>query len=280
MANETTSCLAVTGKDRETFLQGQLTQDIRRLSAGEAPLAAWCTPKGRVVALLRLIGERDCILIFLPAWQAETFREAILRYRLRADVQIEEAPGMTVRALRGDGNDVPGALAVAPLPSNAGQAALVFTASTNADDGRPGQLDAGERELAEIRAGIPALAPATVGEFTPHMMNLDLLGAVSFAKGCYTGQEVVARTENLGRPSRRMLAFAVESDSPPAPGERVLDENGTAVASVLRAARSPDGVDLLAVVSLKSLGGGLRLADGAQLRQEPLPYSVPELSAV
>lgn len=277
--SDTPVCLAVTGTDRIEFLQGQLTQDVRRLETERILTAAWCNPKGRVIALLTLIGDGDRLLAFLPAWQAEDFTARLLRYRLRADVDVAAEPALRLAAI-GSGAQPPGgeaALASRALPGSEPPATEICAdAGLLAEPDAPTALSAGAWRLARIRAGLPDLDPATVESFTPHMLNLDLLDAISFRKGCYTGQEVVARTENLGRPSRRMLRFAAAAP-PPAPGSRLLDEAGGSAGTLVQAAATDQGSELLAVVSVRQSGGELRLEDGTPVAAMTLPYSVPEL---
>lgn len=274
-------CLAVTGDDRIAFLQGQLTQDLHRLDTDPILTAAWCNPKGRVIALLTLVRDGDRVLVFLPAWQAADFAERLLRYRLRADVDIREEPGVRLAAVdTGPGGvqlpEGEPVLAIRPLPGSEPPLLEVCMETAHLEELDPATLASADAwRLAWIRAGRPALGPETVEAFTPHMLNLDLLDAISFRKGCYTGQEVVARTENLGRPSRRMLRFAAAAP-PPAAGARLLDEGGGAAGTVVQAAAADGGCECLAVVSVKQLGGELRLEDGTPTAPMTLPYSVPE----
>jgi hypothetical protein len=274
-------CLAVTGADRIDFLQGQLTQDLRRLDRDPILTAAWCNPKGRVMALVTVVGDGDRVLVFLPGWQADDFAERLLRYRLRAAVDIATEPGVRLAAVDSgpggvqlpEGEPV---LAIRPLPGSDPRVMEICAATAHVEELDPATLlSADAWRLACIRAGRPVLHPDTVEAFTPHMLNLDLLDAISFSKGCYTGQEVVARTENLGRPSRRMLRFAAAAP-PPAPGSRLLDEAGGTAGSVVQAAAVDGGSELLAVVSIKQLGGALGLEDGTPAAARGLPYSVPE----
>lgn len=274
-------CLAVTGADRIDFLQGQLTQDVARLEADRILTAAWCNPKGRVSALLTLVHGRDRVLLFLPDWQADDFTERLLRYRLRADVEIEPQPETRLVAVDSGpgGMQLPEGepvLATRLLPGTEPRVMEICTAADHLEGLDDTLLPAEAWRHAAIRAGRPALYPETAESFTPHMLNLDLLDAISFRKGCYTGQEVVARTENLGRPSRRMLRFSAGAE-PPAPGSRLMDAAGSAAGTVVRAAQDDGGSEFLAVVSIKQLGGELRLEDGTPAAPGSLPYSVPEL---
>jgi hypothetical protein len=129
-------------------------------------------------------------------------------------------------------------------------------------------------ELAEIRLGLPRLAPSLTAGFIPQMLNLDRLGAVAFDKGCYPGQEVVARTHHLGTVKRRMRRFAAALDEAPEPGAEIHDTGGETVGRVLRAAPAPAGIELLAVVVLDVSGADLRVAGHPDqpLAELALPY--------
>ncbi|PWT74284.1 MAG: folate-binding protein, partial [Proteobacteria bacterium] len=131
-----------------------------------------------------------------------------------------------------------------------------------------------------IAAGVPTIAVPTSDAFTPQMLNLELLGAVSFTKGCYTGQEIVARTEHLGQVKRRLLRFGCSEQV--APGQSVFAE-GNQVGTVINAAPvATGGFELLAVVSMQNVRARLRAAgpDGPALQLLAVPYSIPELSGV
>jgi len=163
--------ITVSGADAVGFLQGQLTQDVGRLAHEGRLLAAWCDPKGRVIAVVRLLDLGDSIGMIVPAALAERLVERLKLYRLRSKVDFAVSD--------------PAAGAV--LPSEADIASLV---------------DAGVAHIDESNSAL----------FTPHMLNLDHLGAISFTKGCYTGQEIVARTEHRGRSRRRLMRYEAATD--------------------------------------------------------------------
>jgi len=140
-------------------------------------------------------------------------------------------------------------------------------------------VGAGPWSWLDIMAGIPVILPGTAEEFVPQMANLELVGGVSFTKGCYPGQEIVARMHYLGRLKQRMFRAHVESALQPLPGTPVFapDLHGQSTGHVLEAQASPQGgYDLLTVIHLSSKDAGeLRLAtsDGPHLVLEKLPYS-------
>jgi folate-binding protein YgfZ len=248
------SQITVRGADAVTFLQGQLTQDLHTVSESCSPLAAWCTPKGRVIAVMRLLKIGDGIGLVLPAELADDLVAGLSRYRLRARVEFLAAdPGWRACAVA-NATDIELLKARHLLPASAAAASCatdgVSVVSPNpAQDhievyGTAAALQAAglsfasplsdtDWRAARIGSGIADLAPATSGKYTPHMLNLDKLGAVSFKKGCYTGQEIVARTQHLGAAKRRAAHF--HAAAPVAVGDSVLLD-GTTVGEVLSAA--------------------------------------------
>jgi tRNA-modifying protein YgfZ len=243
--------VTVDGRDAANFLQGQLTRDVAALGDGGVALAALLTPQGRVIATPWLARVGDGCALVLPSALAPAVRERLVRFVLRAKATL------AVQDL-----DAPLARAVAALVGDHGAGEV------------PG-LAADERwALALVRAGVPEIGVEASEEWVPQMLNLDLLGAVSFEKGCYTGQEIVARTQHLGRIKRRMLRFAADA-APPPPPRTALYCDGEKSGEVVLAAPAGSGVELLAVVSLEARDSPLVLEGGSACRALPLPYTVP-----
>jgi folate-binding protein YgfZ len=166
---------------------------------------------------------------------------------------FEYAPGRAVSA-------VPAATAAATVNTHA--AALETPDPRN------------EWTAADIAAGLPQVLPETSGSFVPQMLNLDLLEAISFSKGCYTGQEIVARTQHLGRIKRRSFRYRLPGGAAPAPlAPLFLD--GAKVAEVVMSATVGDAVELLAVTSLEARGHALETEDGREALMVEMPYPVP-----
>jgi len=130
---------------------------------------------------------------------------------------------------------------------------------------------------AQVAAGIPTIASAGSEAFVPQMVNLDLLGGISFSKGCYVGQEVVARTQNLGRIKRRMFRYALRGAGPVTDGEPLLADDGSKLGTVVNGVAAGDRWELLAVVALGKQDQELHTADGGELERLPLPYEIPAL---
>ena len=296
--------LSVTGPDALGFLQGQLSSDVRLLADGRTQLAALNTPQGRVVALARLRLVDDAVYALLPAELLEPVHALLSRFVLRSKVQLRIASELRM-AWTGDGVEsdaTPHQHADTPATSHAVEPPATQLVEFNYAKGRrvvalaaaaagamhgqtPIQAAAGdesigprrarlERWLAlDIAAGLPQVFAATSGAFVPQMLNLDLLDAISFSKGCYTGQEIVARTQHLGRIKRRLLGYRATPGAAPAPLSG-LYRDGTKVAEVLMAAALDDGVRLLAVTSLDARGLPLQTEDGRAAEPVELPYTV------
>lgn len=246
--------ITVSGPDAISFLQGQLTQDLQKVSEAYSPLAAWCTPQGRVIAVLRLLKLPDGIGLILPADLADDVSNGLAVYRMRAKV-LMQAAGSDWRALAiANTTDIELVKARHLLPVAEANAScyddgihvvspnrqqdffeIYGTHSALQEAGLSfiNPLSQSDWQAARINSGITDIVPATSGKYTPHMLNLDQLGALSFSKGCYTGQEIVARTEHLGSVKRRVAHF--RAAAPVALGEEVLLD-GTAVGEVVAAA--------------------------------------------
>ncbi len=281
-------CLAVRGADAPAFLHGQLSQAVAELDPTHAPLAGWADARGRVRAILRVCRWPDRWLLVTSRDGADGLLTKLRMFVLRAQVTLELATDVGVAALLGDSDrwlaergvaaDTPpsrlvrrgelGFVRVGPAYWQVlgGPAALAPLAA--------GLEIASDRAvaLAEIRLGIPAITSAVADRFVAQMLNLDALGAVSFDKGCYPGQEIIARVHNLGGVKRRARRYAAPG-APPAVGATV-QAAGTTVGEVVRSAAAASGCELLAVVEHAAVGATLT-CDGEPLRELPLPFALP-----
>ena len=274
--------IAVTGDDATTFLQGQLTNDVAALKPGEAHWTGWCSPKGRLIASLLLVRRSEGYLAMLPAELAPAIAKRLAMFVLRSKVKIADVSAQYERhGLIGAGNDLAGDTGggVTLVPVGRDVHVVIAPAGGTALSGLRGKTRPGRAEdwtLALIRAGIPTVVAATQEEFVPQMANFDLIGAVSFRKGCYTGQEIVARTQYRGILKKRM-AIAHVDGATPSPGQSVYssafgDQSAGTVANV---APAPEGgYDLLVVAQIEGLRqGALRLGspDGPPIAIRSLP---------
>ena len=213
--------LRFTGPDALSFLQGQITNDAQRLAANQPLLAAYLNPQGRVLALIYLLPHSSGTLAILPRELVQSTAERLRKFVLRAKVKIDD-PG---ESLVVSGYHGAPALAQAGLPVPLGGAGYVEVGGIGVarvghdevrhwvvapPNARLDALDAAaaiERRwrLADVHAGLPQVYGVTCEAFVAQMLNLDLLDGISFNKGCYTGQEIVARTQHLGRIKRRLF---------------------------------------------------------------------------
>jgi len=283
--------VAVTGQDAAAFLQNQLTSDVGQVAPGTAQLSGYCTPKGRLVAtFLVLLHTGGYRLVTLKAL-AVPLAARLRKYVLRSKVAIEDASGQVAllgvcgpRAHAAVSRLFPSAprppleaahYADASLVALPGECFLLMAdperAATLWDRLSPHARPAGTAAWTwrQIRAGLASVFPATQEAFLPQMLAMETYGAVSFQKGCYPGQEIVARTHYLGEVKRRLVrAFASRAIQP---GDNLLADGDEVAGTVAMAAPSPDGGwEMLAVVRRDALEAtGLRMADGAPVRLAP-----------
>lgn len=258
--------ILVTGPQAREYLQGQVTADLERLAAGQVQLACCNSAQGRVQAVFWMLERADGIALVLPASMLESTVARLRKYVLRAKAKIDVASHLQVGSLPRD----------VTLPTADGVS--YFTLPGLEDIVAVGAFNApadGVREhawkLAHLRAGLPQVYPETHEAFVAQMLNIDLLGGISFEKGCYTGQEIIARAHFRGAVKRRMFLFRAEGATP-TPGTRVL-------AGDQHAGDVVDAVNdlVLAVISLSQLKNELRLdGTGAALARLDLPYAVAE----
>ncbi len=246
------------GPDARAFLQGQLSNDLALLAADRPLLAGLHSPQGRVLALLRLWPEEhgaDGVLAALPAELLAGVTTQLRRFVLRSKVTIANASG--VWQLHGQ-RDARGQLHHRLHAASPGSAAAAHVGSA-------GSLDEDAWDALEVTSGLPEIYSATAGEFVAQMLNLDCVDGISWTKGCYTGQEIIARSHYRGQVKRRMRRFAATGTALPAPGSAWTTQDGLTV-RVVRSARSADGqCELLGVAAL---GAG-------SVDERPLPYSLP-----
>ena len=283
--------LRVSGPDSLAWLQGQLTADVDEVGATTSRLAAWCSPRGRVLATFRLLADPfGGYRMVGERWFAETLLERLRMFILRSDVRIDDVRdaigvvGVTgTRALRepvaawartAEVDDATGleALAIARVPGRdrrfvvTGPPAGIESIIQPRMDGgvRHGSSDAWHH--ADLCAGVARITARTSDTFLPQMLNLDRLRAVSFEKGCYVGQEIVARAQHLGRIKRR--ACLGRSEATIATGDPVLDlsQHGTPkVGEVVSAQPQPGGGSAaLVVLNLASTTSATLRVGGAE----------------
>jgi folate-binding protein YgfZ len=284
------ACIEAHGAGASTFLNGQLSRAVDTLDPALAPLAGWHDPRGRVRALLRVVRRADRWSLVTAEDIAAATAKRLALFVLRAAVKLEVAADVGVGALL-DADDawlaargLPSATPVNGVATHGALACVRLGPSLWQTIGPRAHVDAFGKDLqratesdallAEIRLGLPSVGAPVVEHFVAQMLNLDLLDAVSFDKGCYPGQEVIARVHHLGSVKRRMRRYACDAQTLPAPGTAVMTPEGQSVGEVVRAARADPHSELLAVVEHSAAGSALAV-DGGGLSELPLPYAVP-----
>ncbi|MFA5824645.1 MAG: folate-binding protein [Gallionellaceae bacterium] len=296
--------LKVSGDEAQSFLQNLCSNDIKTVSPQQAQLSSLNTAKGRVLATFLIWQSGADYYLHLPASLIAAIQKKLSMYVLRAKVKIEDVSAQLV-CLGVAGKDAAALLQthVGELP----QAALAVTQHTNASILRVGserfqivttpehapmlwqQLSPQTRPVGSpcwdwlnIRAGIPVVLPATQEQFVLQMLNLDILGGVSFKKGCYPGQEIVARMHYLGKLKQRTYLAHIDSETAPQPNDALYSDDyaGQSSGNILNAAPAPaGGYDVLATLHSSSVKDARvvhwQSPEGAALDFQTLPYPFP-----
>lgn len=284
------SLLRFSGPDSAAFLHGQLTCDVQALKPGSSSYGGYCTPKGRLLATFLLWPDDGGFNMLLPAAIAEPVRKRLSMYILRSKVKAEDiSAAQACIGVTGSGLDAQietlgglspqrvhdvtrrDAITTVALPGN--RCLLVKPRDTE-------QLpvDNGAWNAGDIASGIPFIVAATQEEFVPQMVNLDLIGALSYSKGCYPGQEIVARTHYLGRLKQRMFRATVAG--PATPGDKLYCADlgdqaaGMVVAAVPASAGNHDVLAVLQTANAPSAAYHCGSLQGPVLSLAELPYQV------
>ena len=298
--------IQVGGADAASFLQNQFTNDIREVTDNSSQLSAWCSPKGRALACFRLFIMAEHYYMLLPASLVASTRERLARYILMSKVTLEESSNklatMGVAGPEADAllnklfttlpartNEVchHGGCTLLRIPGPSPRFAiagepvrLIALWSTLSSDAQPVGSDCWR--LLDIQAGLPSVYPETVEAFVPQMLNLQAIDGLSFSKGCYPGQEVVARMQYLGKLKRRMYRAVVDTDAAPVPGDTLRiaggDQGTGKIVDAHPAAQG--GYELLAVVEIAAVEAAEKIClekdNEAILTFVDLPYPVAE----
>ncbi len=304
--------ISASGADALTFLHGQLTQDVTGLPADAARLAGYCTAKGRLLATLLMWraapgagDEAPQLYALLRQDLSQALLKRLSMFVLRAKAKLaatalhacgvraaDDAQLAALEAAAGplprqtwERAELPSGTWIA-APSAAGERRWWWIASdaqlagASALAGALTRTDADAWRAADLAAGIPWIGAATQDLFIPQTVNLELIQGVSFTKGCYPGQEVVARSHYRGTVKRRMAYGRVEAGAQEGALANVdvydAAQPGEPVGRVIDAARHAGSVSALFEIALAALPGDLRLgaADGPRIAVAPLPYSI------
>jgi folate-binding protein YgfZ len=302
--------IAATGEDAPTFLHNQLTNDVEHLASGEARLAGYCTPKGRLQATFLMWRDAQAIYLQLPRALQAPLQKRLTMFVLRAKAKLADA---TLEPANEAVIGIGGAKGEAALREHVGDLPAAQYQTVHSESGtvirladvfgapRYLWLTSAERaiavlpvlkqslalggnqawHLAAIHAGVPQVTPQTQEQFVPQMVNLELLGGVNFKKGCYPGQEIVARSQYLGKLKRRTALASIDNAAAIA-GQEVFssaDPEQPCGMIVNAAVNGNGGADALVEMKLASLEEDVHLgsAGGAKVSFLPMPYPLDAL---
>lgn len=297
--------LEISGADAVAFLQGQVTNDVKLLvgqdNISHAHYTAYCNPKGRILALFLAFAHYDHIHLQLNRELLEPIMKRLKMYVMRSKVEIKDVSDCIVK-FGLNGQEAASMLVplfsktptqdyelvslengvILKLPSFNDDARFeIFTDATNAPiiwEALKTNCQVVEKQhwdWLEIHAGIPDVELKTQEQFVPQMLNLDILNAINFKKGCYTGQEIVARTHYLGSVKRRTYLASIHSNSAPQPGDKVLDATQNEVGQFVRVAPNlQDGFDVLIEMRIDAQQTGNIVWNNNQIMTKNLPYSL------
>ncbi|MFV1973598.1 MAG: folate-binding protein YgfZ [Thiohalobacterales bacterium] len=296
--------IAAHGKDVESFLQNQFSNDVSQVGEHLSQLNALCTPKGRILGLFRLFRLGDIWHLRLPADTLDAVIQRLRLYVLRADVTLEDVSANFLRiGVTGESAVRELTDAVGPVPDEInhvtrhGDVSIariagvhprfeVYATSLEAATGlwdtlnvRGAPVGLSAWRLTEIQAGMPTIFAATAELFVPQMLNLQLVDGLNFKKGCYPGQEIVARMQYLGTLKRRMYLGRIDTSDLPRPADELFTAGDSSQSSgrIVDAQPHPDGgYAALAVLQIKAVEAGplhLGSSDGPVFTVGDLPYA-------
>ncbi len=293
--------LEIGGADAINFLQGQVTNDVKLLIGNNAHYSGYCTPKGRLLALFLAFSHYDHIHLQCNRALLEPIMKRLKMYMMRSKVEIKDASESIIK-FGINGPDAATYLspifsqiptqdyelisldngALLKLPTIAGHARFqIFTDSKNAPiifNALKTQCQLAGKpcwDWLDIQTGIPDVYPKTQEQFVPQMLNLDILDGINFKKGCYTGQEIVARTHYLGKVKRRTYLASIASNSAPIEGDAILDIANSDVGQIVRVAPNIQaGFDALIELRIEAKQAGNLTWQGFALHFKPLPYAL------
>jgi folate-binding protein YgfZ len=293
--------LEISGADALTFLQGQVTNDVNLLNGSNAHYSAYCNPKGRMLTLFLAFAHYDHLHLQLNRELLEPIMKRLKMYVMRSKVEIKDVSDSIIKF----GLNGPQAAsmlvplfskiptkdyelvtlengAILKLPSYNNDARFeIFADAVNAPiiwDTLKNNCKVVEKphwDWLEIQAGIPDIELKTQEHFVPQMLNLDILNAINFKKGCYTGQEIVARTHYLGTVKRRTYLAELATELAPEAGDKVLDAAKNEVGQIVRVTPNiSNGFDALIELRIEAKEAGNLTCNEAAISLKDLPYVV------
>jgi hypothetical protein len=230
--------LTVVGNDAAKFLQGQITCNINDVTDIKSSLGAMCNPKGRAITTFLTVKSADAFLMILPQELLAPVKKRLQMYVLRSDVTVTDSSdelcliGLSYGTTQSEQAPDFATSREENIVINLQNRSLIITDPAHAQKCWSEQVklglqpdDSAQWRYLDIISGIPWLTAATSEEFIPQMLNLDKLGGISFNKGCYTGQEIVARTHYLGKAKREMFVAECDTLEVPEPNSIIIDDS-------------------------------------------------------
>lgn len=293
--------IRASGDDARQFLHAQLSNDVEHLEPDNWRLAAYCSAKGRALAVLRLFEATDhSLYIILSREIIDATLKRLRMFVLMSRVTLEDisdqvhviassgpAATATLQSVLANARLAhDGSVTILQLGEEAGRYLLIgdtdgLRAAWQRLAGSARKVGVAAWQLLDIQHGEPQVFAPTVDAFVPQMLNMHAIGGISFKKGCYPGQEIVARMYYLGKLKRRMYRAHAEQTACPAPGQPLFaaqSDSGQYAGQVVMASPAGTGIDLLIVAPVSVIEAGpvhLDSADGPCLEILPLPYEVP-----
>jgi len=305
--------IKISGSEAQSFLQSQFSNDVDLINESQAQLNSYCSPKGRILALFSLFKINNDFYLQLPHDLLDSILKRLTMFKMRADVELEDVSD-SIQCIGISGLNAESLIQkiVTNVPnshySSITQNGITVIRLENAtqqnyqtrfiifanneiltqfwNDNNQDLLPVSSNiwSLLDIQSGIPTIETATIDSFVPQMVNLQLINAVSFKKGCYPGQEIVARTQYLGKLKKRMYLLKSENDQQLLAGSDLTTENATDEQSkgkIVNCQLSPDGgIEALAVIQISSIDpsneqGAILLKQNPQIKFtiHELPYS-------
>jgi len=291
--------IRVSGSDARAFLHGQLTNDVEHLAPDHVRRAGWCTAKGRLLATMLVLRDGDDFLLLLPSDIVAAVVKRLRMFVLRSKVTIDDESARWAHyGLIGRGADQVLAANTIAVPGEAlhtvvrtqdswvmrlegGRLRVLLERDSKpvrADRLALAEVDASCWTLEDIRAGVPQVGAATQDLFVPQMVNFDIVSGLDFKKGCYPGQEVVARAQYRGQVKRHLCRARIAGGAALVAGQELFcdDRPGEACGTVVSTAPAEGGSELLAVVpdAVRETQATVRASpDGAPLEWLPLPHA-------
>lgn len=270
----------IIGPDAETFLQGQLTNDLSLLGEKEMCFAAHCNPKGRVVSLFQVAKiSTEHFVLKLPSALAQIATQQLKKYMVFSKAELSEIEALSLSTKPGSHRNALGKSAIAQHTHSDGSEELWVVPTEAA-----AYLQSGEISLASgsawkrrlITLGIPEIGPEQSEQYLPQELNLDLIGAVNFKKGCYTGQEIIARLHYRGKSKKRLRRGIIKKEHTKL--AEIASDAGSKLGEVVNIQANSGTSEFLANVSIDCHEHSCLLKDDSdtiKIEWLELPYAIP-----